>query len=298
MPAHIDPSPAELRQIEDHSARSAPRLVLIHGTKGKGKGKGKQSWPAAINRGLAEAGVQNLTERGTPVTTVAYWDLLRGKPTGRLVPMEETREDEAARAAYCQRQARLLKEFKHRRFKARGPRLSLDARTSGALMRGGREKPVSQVGRTFRLENANRYCKRRAMVLDHVLSQLPPGDLVIVAHSLGSVVAADLFPRLGEDHHIRCLLTIGSPLAARGTWKGTIRPLQRRFPYERVDAWVNFISLTDLFTAFRGLYQRHLLVVDLRTRRSKKIENPHKIENYVTDPVFAKVLDRALRGTM
>lgn len=295
MPAHSDLSPAELRQIEGHSARSAPRLVLLHGT----KGKSKQSWTDAINRGLAEAGLQTLAERGTPVTTVAYWDLLRGKSTRRLASLDETREDEAAKAAYCQRQARLLKEFQHRRFKPRGPRLSLDARTSGALMRGGREKPVSQVKRSsLRLENANRYRKRRTMVLDHVLSQLPPGDLVIVAHSLGSVVAADLLPRLGEDHHIRCLLTIGSPLAARGTWKGTIRPLQRRFPYERVDAWVNFISLTDPFTAFRGLHQRHLLVVDLRTRRSKKIENPHKIENYVTDPVFAKVLDRALRGTM
>lgn len=295
MSAHSDSSSAELRQIDGNSARSAARLVLIHGT----KGKGKKSWTRAINRGLADAGLQTLAERGTLVTTVAYWELLRGKPTGRLASLDESREDEAARAAYRKRQTRLLKEFKHRRFKARAPRLRLDARTSGALMRGGREKPVSQVRRsTLRLENANRYRKRRAMVLDHVLPQLPPGDLVIVAHSLGSVVAADLLPRLGDEHHIRCLLTIGSPLAARGTWTGTIRPLQRRFPYERVDAWVNFISLTDPFTAFRGLHQRHLLVVDLRTRRRKKIENPHRIENYVTDPVFVKVLDRALRGTM
>lgn len=38
--------------------------------------------------------------------------------------------------------------------------------------------------------------------------------------------------------------------------------------------------------------------VDLRVGRRNKIESPHMIKNYVTDPVLAKVLDHALRGML
>lgn len=53
----------------------------------------------------------------------------------------------------------------------------------------------------------------RAAVLDQVLAGLPgSGPVVLVAHSLGTVVAMDLLTRLGPRLPVAGLITVGSPL--------------------------------------------------------------------------------------
>lgn len=232
------------------------------------------------------------------MTSLSHWCVLRDQPSGPPEPAASRPVDDQARAEYLERQTRILRPFARRRFTPRGRTRLVNPRVAGATMRGGREKPLTRAFRNSRFDNANRYRRRRALVLDHIRSELPAGDLVIVAHSLGSVVAADLLPRLGEEHQVRCLLTIGSPLAARGTWTGTISLLQPQFPYDRVDAWVNFSPPTDIVTALRGLHRSELPVVDLVTRRPARLRKSHKIGPYVTDPVFVDVLDRALSGEL
>src|SRR5690606_13610096 len=57
----------------------------------------------------------------------------------------------------------------------------------------------------------------RAQVLTRILSLLPEsGRVMIVAHSLGSVIAADLLRRLPVGLEVAGMVTIGSPLAHGG----------------------------------------------------------------------------------
>ena len=100
------------------------------------------------------------------------------------------------------------------------------------------------------------YCanaNRRNAIFARLLAEIPPNaDLVIVAHSLGSVVAADLLYRLPEDTELRMLITLGSPLALERLRKHLARRRQR-FPYEVVGPWINLCGTGDIVTGFRGL---------------------------------------------
>jgi hypothetical protein len=104
--------------------------------------------------------------------------------------------------------------------------------------------------------DAVRYCAnadRRNAIFARLLAAIPPNaDLVIVAHSLGSVVAADLLYRLPEHTKLRMLITLGSPLALERLRKHLARRRQR-FPYEVVGPWINLCGTGDIVTGFRGL---------------------------------------------
>ena len=104
--------------------------------------------------------------------------------------------------------------------------------------------------------DAAKYCAsadRRNAIFARLLAEIPPNaDLVIVAHSLGSVVAADLLYRLPEHTELRMLITLGSPLAFERLRKHLARRRQR-FPYEVVGTWINLCGTRDLVTGFRGL---------------------------------------------
>src|ERR1019366_5472038 len=55
-----------------------------------------------------------------------------------------------------------------------------------------------------------------------VLDQLPKsGSIILIAHSLGSVVAVDLLTKLHPNLRVDLLVTIGSPLA--------IKPVRQRW---------------------------------------------------------------------
>lgn len=78
----------------------------------------------------------------------------------------------------------------------------------------------------------------RDSVLDTVLADMPGGgELILVAHSLGTVVAMDLLTRLSPDLTVRLLVTAGSPLGLDSVYRklcsgGANRP-------ERVGEWLN-----------------------------------------------------------
>jgi len=93
----------------------------------------------------------------------------------------------------------------------------------------------------------------RGAVMRHVLDHLPTyGDVLLIAHSLGSIVAIDLLDRLPVDLHVRRFITIGSPGNIRTMHDGSQR-LLKKFPYERVDDWSNIVNVRDVVTGGRGL---------------------------------------------
>ncbi|WP_286691105.1 MULTISPECIES: hypothetical protein [unclassified Aeromicrobium] len=72
-------------------------------------------------------------------------------------------------------------------------------------------------------------------------------EVVIVAHSLGSVIAIDLMNHLPDRIHVSRLLTLGSPLGLpKFRALDGAQLLGEKFPFGRVGAWVNMIGSTDL----------------------------------------------------
>lgn len=116
--------------------------------------------------------------------------------------------------------------------------------------------PLTRVLRAplFGLDQVGRYLDdgaRRAAVLHRASVALlrAPRPRVVVAHSLGSIVAWDLLadPRIEID----LLVTLGSPLSQPAM---EVEPLT--FPYSRVGSWLNVVHLLDPVTAGRGLAGR------------------------------------------
>ncbi len=86
----------------------------------------------------------------------------------------------------------------------------------------------------------------RADVMNHINDFLPTyGDVLLIGHSLGSVIAIDLLDHLAEDVHVRRFITIGSPANIRALHEGSDR-LLKKFPYARVDDWSNFLNVRDM----------------------------------------------------
>lgn len=80
--------------------------------------------------------------------------------------------------------------------------------------------------------------KMRDLVLNTVMETMPPsGRVVLVSHSLGTVVAMDLLTRLPREVEIVQLVTAGSPLGMDGVFKRLLDGELHR--PERVRDWVN-----------------------------------------------------------
>ncbi len=102
----------------------------------------------------------------------------------------------------------------------------------------------------------------RAAVRARCLEQLPKGDLIIVAHSLGAVVAYDLMHYLPKDTHVELLLTIGSPMARRG-WRDTLADFRGHFPTGMVTTWVNLVNKGDWVTGGDGIHLWYPQAIDV-----------------------------------
>ncbi|MFI1441902.1 trypsin-like peptidase domain-containing protein [Streptomyces fructofermentans] len=138
----------------------------------------------------------------------------------------------------------------------------------------------------------------RDTVLDgvlKVLGEVPEGEnIVLVAHSLGTVVGMDLVHRLPNDTNLSLLVTAGSPLGMDAVYDNlVVTGPDRRGP---VTDWANTWSPADpvatgcpLPSAVWGP------VTDLRVLNARG--RAHKIEEYLAHPEVAGRIGRALRPT-
>jgi pimeloyl-ACP methyl ester carboxylesterase len=117
-----------------------------------------------------------------------------------------------------------------------------------------------------------------------VLDQLPTtGSIILIAHSLGSVVAVDLLTKLPADLHVDLLVTIGSPLAIKHL--GHPR-FEADFPYDRVGGWVNFYDTGDFVTIGRGVGRRFPAACDIAVQTGQS----HDAVAYLSNPGVAAVI--------
>ncbi|MFI2630273.1 trypsin-like serine peptidase [Streptomyces collinus] len=134
----------------------------------------------------------------------------------------------------------------------------------------------------------------RQAVLDSVMETMPAGgELVLVTHSLGTVVGMDLLTRLPESLDPVLLVTAGSPLGL----DGVNERLLTRGPHQppRVRDWVNVWCPTDTVAIGCPLEdERWGKLTQLAVPNGR--ERAHKMDEYLGHPGPAREIRGVLRG--
>lgn len=110
---------------------------------------------------------------------------------------------------------------------------------------------------------------------------------IIVAHSLGTVIAYNLLQQLQSQYKIQRFITLGSPLAFKVIQSKLTQPIHR--PQCLNGDWHNFYSPDDFLTAFPLVnapfdFQPAIL----NTSISTFIHSPHQIAGYLQHPAVIK----------
>jgi hypothetical protein len=146
------------------------------------------------------------------------------------------------------------------------------------------------------LPQARRYLEddaTRANTLHRVLAALPDsGPVVLLAHSLGTVVAADLLTRLPPGIEVVGVITLGSPAGLFGVHKGSDRLEALHDPLPQVAWWLNVWGAADPVTGLRGISLRFPWVLDIALPGVR-----HPMENYLGSATVAVAVGRALFGS-
>jgi hypothetical protein len=146
----------------------------------------------------------------------------------------------------------------------------------------------------------------RNTVLDVVKNDLTRklpngGDIVVVGHSLGSIVAYDLLTWLPGTYTVRQFVTAGSPLGLPVVQRhllgaGGGKPRVPASVPDRAEGWLNAYDVLDvvaLLHPIKGQFteKRAGQLVDERTHNPG---GPHSISDYLSDPDVAGPIGRAL----
>lgn len=269
---------------------NAPTIVFLHGV---GEGDPHQKWYGALDRGLRDVGYPGLES----VTTIAprYADLLHGveddgEPAKKLPPQTQPhrlkKHLQRDRAAYD----RALAAIEQRLEPARGGKGNDIA-----------DKAASAAFAMEKFRQAKQYMTddgTRRRVLNHIIGQLPDeGSIVLIGHSLGSVIAADLLPRLPQSLRVAGMVTIGSPLA-QGNFDVTKLETDLKHPPSNLNWWINFWSGTDPVAARRGVSSFVPWVLDFKIATPLLPLDAHSAAEYLLAPQVAKAVGFAAFGSL
>ena len=266
----------------------ARNLVFLHGAGGPAD---PVTWLGPLNVQLASFGYSRFDAAYDRVFAPEYLaDLLRqmarDEPARTWKPGSEDHQ-EREKVAYYQR----LNEIE--RVGRTWERLRTDPNAAWLPDGVAEDSPFTQLGvdylkpvRLYQREPRARWSAQRS-----VLRQLPKsGSMIVVAHSLGSVVAADLLAKLPPNLRIELLLTVGSPLAIKGLGD---RAFEQDFPYDRVGAWVNLYDPGDFVTIGRGVGRRFRAACDIAISTGWD----HDAVAYLSNPAAAAVIGHQMFGS-
>lgn len=123
-------------------------------------------------------------------------------------------------------------------------------------------------------------------------------EVVIVGHSLGSVIAADVIPRLPETTTVRGLVTVASPLrwSQLRKWSKDLAGVED-FPFRRVRQWVNVFEPRDVVAFHRGITSYYPVALDIDISTGPLPVKNHKVGLYAAHPVVAYAVGSALWGS-
>lgn len=260
-------------------------LLFIHGIRNDDPAG---SWLVGLDAALRREGTSAVAERGYDVVAPSYLAELEATE----VPPTPAPRTTYRKASEEQRVAAAARYWSDLADLERAGLRDVDIKP-GVLTGVSPDAPAAAAVRA-RFADAARYAAeedRRSLVLTRLLAAIPDsGDLVILAHSLGSVVAVDLLYRLPETVRLRMLVTLGSPLAIRALH----RHLERRgrdFPFEVLGPWLNVAGKGDFVTAFRGLSPLFPEASDAFVDTGSKPGAAHSVRSYFEQPVVARALE-------
>ena len=261
-------------------------LLFLHGV---GKGDPERRWAAALDEALR--GVDYPSLPGERVLVPRYAHALKGVDDGVALPPLTVKAPP--------------------REVARQQRRDFERRIGAVEFRLGRatqgrhvavlDAAIGVAVETPRFAQAKNYLTNpdiRAQVLQRVLDQIPAsGRLVVVAHSLGSVIAADLLRRLPVAIEVVGLVTIGSPLANARFDVDKIRETLKE-PPANLGWWINFWNPSDLIVANRGVASEFPWMLDFSISSSALPGVPaHSAVSYLSVPAVAEAIGYGFFGS-
>lgn len=224
------------------------KVVYLHGV---GDGDPEGSWLEGLNHGLASIDSPPIAESQTVAPRYSSFLGMEGIKSKHPERTYNVKDDHQERRAFERRQAWI-----HRSLGESGVVQTFGlGRVPGPVV-----EPLQRAAIFSAFSDVLKQVKRymtdehvRGAILSKILDELPTsGDILLIGHSLGSVVAIDLLDNLHPGLHVKRFVTIGSPAGSPALHEGSERIL-KRFPYARVDDWSNFLSFFDPVTAGRGL---------------------------------------------
>ncbi|MFF3722993.1 trypsin-like serine peptidase [Streptomyces erythrochromogenes] len=311
--AATTPAPAGTRvglKAPMNAFGGARHLVFLHGRSQQGKDPEvlRRGWTGGLNHGLTRAGLRT-------VDPAHVWFPFYGD---RIV--EVVGQHEALPASYADAPAvAALEAFAARSEHGTYEQLVMEAAVLAGMPPNGQEAAenigstivgslqgalgwlaaktdVDALAITTVFRDVDAYLSDQAVreaVLDRVSEEIPhEGELVLVTHSLGTVVGMDLVAnRLPPGMKVTLLVTAGSPLGMNAVTSrllppGTDRP-------GAVRAWVNAWCPTDavaigcpLEPVWGKLTEEHAVV--------NASDRAHSIEEYLAHPEVATAIDTFL----
>lgn len=261
-----------------------PILLFLHGV---GDGDPHDKWLGHLSESLERLGYTELDK--VKVIAPKYSHALKGFDDNDALP-DMTIKLPVREAAKQNR-----RDFE-RRMGAVEFRLG---RSNGGSGWGGAETVVNAAFGLSPFKAAKNYMSTpqiRALVLNRILGQLPKeGRIVIIGHSLGSVIAADLVRRLPVGLEVAGKVTIGSPLANGNFDDGRLRN-DLKDPPANLGWWVNFWNVLDPIASHRGVSSVFPWMVDFRI--STKVDtHVHDAEQYLSNRTVAEAVRFGLFGS-
>ncbi|KOV98959.1 peptidase [Streptomyces sp. NRRL B-1140] len=286
-------------------------LVFLHGRDQHEKypDELRLSWTAGLNRGLTLASMPTLDPQDVwfPFYGTRLHDLVSGREsTAEPIGLDRVSAAAAAEVFAAESPTGSYERLLHEAAARAGMPQNGPATTEGfgAGLAGALHRPLSWLAArsdldewtiaTF-LRDVDLYLGDSAVrqaVLDSVMETMPTsGELVLVTHSLGTVVGMDLLTRIPESLDPVLLVTAGSPLGL----DGVNERLLTRGPHQppRVRNWVNVWCPTDAVAIGCPLEDERWGKLDQLAVPNGR-ERAHKIEEYLGHPGPAREIRSVL----
>lgn len=261
-----------------------PFLLFLHGV---GDGNKDAAWLAGLTTALSRLGYPAIeSER---IIAPRYAHALKGSDDSKQLPRVTVKQPSRDKARENRR------DFE-RRTAAIESRLGQHRQGSGW---GGAEFVVNSSASLPGFGQVRKYLGTpdvRAQVLHLILDKLPAnGKVVIVGHSLGSVIAADLLQRLPVGLEVAGMITIGSPLASGRFDVDKLRESMQE-PPSNLAWWANFWNVLDPVAAHRGLSSVYNWMLDFSIVTGVN-HHVHDAEAYLSHDAVAEAVGFALYGS-
>jgi hypothetical protein len=261
-------------------------VLFIHGIRNDDPA---QEWAVALNRALGRQGLGFMADSDLRHLGPSWLRLLRGPEPAEdpgAPPLTYVRgtdeEHQRAIGLYYRRQAALERRVRHMASRSLVSTSWLRAKGLDQAAGGVTAHLLVEV------EAYGKSAARRNACLRALLSEVPAeGELVIIGHSLGSVLAADLLYHLPPAVDVGLLVTIGSPLARKPV-REHLRRIRSQFPFERVGPWLNVVGVLDPVAVGAGITEQFPEALEVFVDTGKPSLTAHAATTYLDQDVVAQ----------